>query len=549
MAATGLVSYGYFSLASHALDAASYGRVTLLWSAVFVTVSILYRPVEQLLSRSIADHEARRAAGTRHLRVAAQVQVTLALAFVTLALALRGPIEDGLFDGSAALFWIMVATVLAYAGGYYARGVLAGRRRFSSYGALLFLESSTRVTFAIAVAVGIASGESVVALGMAVGPAVSLAVVAAVAARASRRRGDPAEAPPADPAAALTAVPAAASTADPAATPPAVPTAPPPADPGRPPTASAAEPELSLAHGAGYAGAVLLIMASEQAFLTAGPLLINATEAVAGAALAGFAFNALLIARAPLQLFQSVQASILPHLTRLRAGGRSDPFRRSVHVTLIAIAGFAGVVTLALAAVGPETMELLFGGEFDYARGGLVLMGVGMGLYLAAATLTQAALARGHATGASARWVAAGGAFVVLLLVPRWRTAYSRWRWRSPAGLSCCSRFCGSCTFAAAIPRGRPARGRKGLQACGGARYPSRAPARTARAIRSAASGRASRSAAALMVSIRSGSSSSASTSRRRRGPPISASGTTAAAPASSIQRAFFAWWSAVARG
>ena len=52
---TGLVTYAYFSLASHALSHSSYGGITLLWSAVFIVVSVLYRPVEQLLSRTIAD--------------------------------------------------------------------------------------------------------------------------------------------------------------------------------------------------------------------------------------------------------------------------------------------------------------------------------------------------------------------------------------------------------------------------------------------------------------------------------------------------------------
>lgn len=400
MAATGLVSYAYFSLASHSLAAADYGRITLLWSAVFITVSILYRPVEQLLARSIAEHDARRAAGAQHIRVAAAIQVGLALAFALGALALRQPIEDGLFDGSETLFWIMVATVLAYAGGYFARGVLAGRRRFGSYGALLLLESSTRVTFAVAVAIGLASGVSIVGLGMAVGPAVSLVVVGALAGRAAllaQRRGGGGGVQAAREATAGRTAPGAEE----------------------PPAAvSAADPEVSLARGAGYAGGVLVIMASEQAFLAAGPLLINATEAVAGAALAGFAFNALLIARAPLQLFQAIQASILPHLTRLRAGGHVDPFRRSVRLTLLAIAVFAAVVTLALLAVGPEVMRLLFGDAFDYARGGLALMGVGMGFYLAGATLTQAVLARGEAGRAAVRWLAAAAVFVALLLVP-----------------------------------------------------------------------------------------------------------------------------------
>ena len=42
-------------------------------------------------------------------------------------------------------------------------------------------------------------------------------------------------------------------------------------------------------------------------------------------------------------------------------------------------------------------MELVFGGDFDYDRGGLVLIALGMGLYLAAATLNQALLARARA--------------------------------------------------------------------------------------------------------------------------------------------------------
>ncbi len=146
-------------------------------------------------------------------------------------------------------------------------------------------------------------------------------------------------------------------------------------------------------------------MLSEQTFLNAGPLLVKATEGARGAALAGFAFNVLLIARAPLQLFQAIQTSILPHLTRLRASGETDPFRRSVNLTLIAIAGFAGCVALVMLAVGPWLMGVVFGGDFDYERGGLVLVSIGMGLYLSAATLNQALLAHGRARQAAIAWV------------------------------------------------------------------------------------------------------------------------------------------------
>ncbi|MEX1142072.1 MAG: hypothetical protein WD399_02695 [Thermoleophilaceae bacterium] len=398
---TGLVTYAYFALASHSLSEADYGRITLLWSSVFVTVSVLYRPVEQLLSRTIADRAARGATGRSHLRVAATIQLALGAAFAAFALLARDLLQDDLFGGSATLYWVLVVTVLAYAASYFARGFLAGSHRFGLYGGLVLMEATSRVLFALAAAVGIATGQSVVALGILAAPIVSLAVVP----WALRR-----QLPDAEPAA--VADPPATAGDDEAADEAAEARLLDEASAGEP----GGEPELTLAHGSGFAVAVVAIMLAEQTFLNAGPLLVKATEGAAGAALAGFTFNVLLIARAPLQLFQAVQTSILPHLTRLRAGGDHDPFRRSVNVTLAAIAGFAGLVALAMLALGPEIMDLVFGGERDYQRGGLVLISLGMGLYLAAATLNQALLARGHARAAAICWLAAAAAFVAFLL-------------------------------------------------------------------------------------------------------------------------------------
>jgi len=379
---TGLVTYAYFSLASHTLSHSSYGGITLLWSAVFIVVSVLYRPVEQLLSRTIADRDVRGQAGSEHLRVAATIQLGLGVLFAAVALALYRPLEHGLFGGSSTLYWVMIAAVLCYAASYFARGFLAGHRRFGLYGLLVLLEALSRVAFAVVAAVGIAKGQSVVALGIAAAPLFSLSVVP----WAIRRRIRAGAAPAAD---------------DPPAT-----------------DATPEQAEFTLAHGAGFAGAVLLIMISEQTFLNGGPLLVKATEGQRGAALAGFAFNVLLIARAPLQLFQAIQTSILPHLTKLSVSGQADPFRRSVNVTLGAIAAFAGVVALAMLALGPQIMRLAFGAGGQYGRGGLVLVAVGMGLYLAAATLNQAALARGRTREAAACWVGAAVVFVIVLLVP-----------------------------------------------------------------------------------------------------------------------------------
>jgi O-antigen/teichoic acid export membrane protein len=385
---TGLVTYAYFALASHALGRDDYGRITLLWSVIFAVVSVLYRPVEQMLSRTIADRDARGVRGYEHLRVAATIQLALGLLFAGAALALRHPLEHGLFGGSSTLYWILIVAVVAYAASYFARGFLAGNYRLGLYGGLVLMESCSRCTFSILAVAGVATSQGFVATGMAAAPIVSLSVVPWAIGRRIRlesRAGDVRAGEAAD-VAALEEPPG--------------------------------EAEFTLAHGTGFATAVLLIMLSEQAFLNAGPLLVKATAHAHAAAVAGFAFNVLLIARAPLQLFQAIQTSILPHLTKLSTSGQVDPFRRSVAITIKLIAAFAAAVAVAVLAVGPPAMHVIFGKHHDYGRLGLVLVAIGMGVYLAAATLNQAALARGRTRQAAICWVAAALAFVIFMLIP-----------------------------------------------------------------------------------------------------------------------------------
>jgi O-antigen/teichoic acid export membrane protein len=362
IATTGLVTFAYFSLASHSLSEVDYKGVTLLWSVLFLIIALIYRPVEQLLSRTIA---ARRAQGleSHPLRVPLIIQACAAGAFLVIALAFRGPIVDDVFDGSEALYWVLVVAVLAYAASYFARGWLAGHKRFGLYGGLVLLEACSRCLFALAVAIGIASGQGAVALGIAAAPLVSLLVLPWAI---DRRRREPG------------------------------------ADAG------------SMREGATFAGAVLAIMAAEQALLNGPVVAVDATAA--DAALAGFVFNVLLIARAPLQLFQAIQTSLLPHLSGLAATGGGADFRHAIRVTVLAIAGFTGAVVLGLALIGPWVMGLLFGGDFEYGRGGLVLVGAGMGFHLAAGTLNQAALARGRAPAAAVAWLAAATLFLLWLV-------------------------------------------------------------------------------------------------------------------------------------
>src|SRR5437763_6840015 len=59
IASTGVFTFLYLAFASHELDASSYSRISLCWAIMFVILSVIYRPIEQLLSRTIADRRAR----------------------------------------------------------------------------------------------------------------------------------------------------------------------------------------------------------------------------------------------------------------------------------------------------------------------------------------------------------------------------------------------------------------------------------------------------------------------------------------------------------
>jgi O-antigen/teichoic acid export membrane protein len=348
------------------LSDGDYGRVSLLWSLLFVIMSVIYRPVEQLLSRTIADRRARGITRGHPLRVPALIQASFALAFLVVALALHGPIEQGLFDGHASLYWVLIGAALAYAASYFARGYFAGHQWFGLYGGLVLFESLSRFCFPVAVAVGIASGETAVALGILAAPLASLCVIpwalgrheasTAAAAGVERDRGE-------------------------------------------------------MRESAGFAGSVAAIQLAEQTLLNAAVLLVpNSTKA-------GVVFSALMVARAPLQLFQAVQTSLLPHLAGLEATEGRAAFASAIRTTILAIAGFAGVCALGLLAIGPWVMHLVFAKD-GYTHIGLAVIAIGMGLHLTAGTLNQAALARGRAHLAAGAWLVAAAAFVVWMVVP-----------------------------------------------------------------------------------------------------------------------------------
>jgi O-antigen/teichoic acid export membrane protein len=371
----------------------NYAQLSLLWSVMFVVISVTYRPIEQLLSRAIAF---RRAQGSQvhSLSTAVLLQAGSASLFLICALVLRRIVTRDLFDSDATLYWVLVVGVLAYAASYFARGWLAGHQYFALYGCLVFVEAFTRMAFALAVTVGIASGHDTIALGIAAAPAVSLLVLPVAFTRRT-----------------ATFAPLAIGTSDKPS--------------GRleanPPSEvageQAADARSRMARDTRFAVAVSLIMLAEQTLLNAGVLTVDATTSNQDAV--AIVFSVLLIARAPLQLFQAIQTSLLPHLAGLEATQGHAAFAKAIRVTVASIGAFAAIVTLALYVVGPVVMASLFHHQpSDFPRLGLAAVGVGMGMHLASGTLNQAALARGYVLHAAALWAGAATLFMAWAVSP-----------------------------------------------------------------------------------------------------------------------------------
>ncbi len=404
IASTGLFTFAYLAVASHLLDRIQYSRVSLCWSIMFVILSVIYRPIEQLLSRTIAERHALGAQQAGSLRTPALLQASFATVFLIVALVLHHVIEHDIFDGSSGLYWILLVGVVAYAASYFARGWLAGSRRFALYGSLVFLESTSRFLFALAAAVGISSGQDAIGLGMAAAPFVSLCVIPFALQRVSGR----AETPVTGAAAVVDVVATGAAVADVVAT-----------------GATAAEgivapdedDSLSLRRGGRFAGGVLAIMLSEQALINAGVIVVAASSGFdLTSGLTGFVFNVMLIVRAPLQLFQAVQTSILPHLTGMKTRDDADEFHHTVRLTVLLALGFGVSVAIGLLAVGPPVMHVLVGDKgFTYGRLGLAAVGLGMGLHLCAGIFNQALLARERAGLSACAWLTTGLFFVLFV--------------------------------------------------------------------------------------------------------------------------------------
>lgn len=336
----GIMSYVFLGIAARTLGVDAFGPLSVLWALIYLVGPGFFLPLEQEVSRSLANRWARGVGVGPLVKQAGLLGTALIGALVLTTLVAAPLLLDHLFDDQVLILIGFVLAILGYSAVHLARGTLAGLGRFRGYALFFVYENSLRVAAAIVLALlGVdTAGPYAVAVGLAPGVAIALALL------------------------------------------------------GEHDLASDGPPapwgELGAALGSLLAASVLTAFLLYAGVLAVELLADESESDKAGVFLAGLA-----VSRVPVFLFQAVQAALLPKLSALAGAGRFHEFRDRLR-RLLAAVGVIGVAGVAGAALlGPFLIDILFGDDFALTRLDLGLLALSSAAFMLAVALGQALIA------------------------------------------------------------------------------------------------------------------------------------------------------------
>jgi O-antigen/teichoic acid export membrane protein len=364
LAVLGVGSYAQLAIADHSTDTAGTAAMSVLWTIVFMLGIGLFFPVEQELIRLVA---ARRELGEGIIPVVRRAVVLagaiFAVTLVPLAAAAR-PLADRLFGGDIAMVGALAAAFGALAVISVSRGVLAGMGRFKAYGSSLAVDGGLRIV--LAVALGVAGIRSPTAFGLILTLAPLLAAACTLG-----------------------------------------------------PVLRDLHPGPAVTWTVMCRGLGLLIATMLLAQLVVNVAVINVRllspgdNAVVVALLA-----AMVLARVPLFVFASLQASLLPGLAGAIAANDPARFRQLLArgCAIVTFLGLAGGVPAVI--LGPWLIRVLFAARPVLGHADFALLAAGTLFYMLAMVLGQGAMALSRHRDQLLAWVAGAVVLAVITLGP-----------------------------------------------------------------------------------------------------------------------------------
>lgn len=358
---TGISTYVLLVVTARAVGPDAFGAFGVFWATTVICGLGLFLPLEQETTRRGSGREfaSLRALWRRGARVASFAAATC----VGLAL-IAWPWYSSLVDDNVGLLAAFVVAIVGNLMQFPSRGVLASARRFRDYGLVVTVEAVMR---ALASLVLLALGsESAAPFALSVGFAalISGAVAMALARRTWSLTGGVGIAP---------------------------------------------------VEGFGRDGGRLVLAASAmQTTLNSGTIVAKMLAPAGQAALAGQLMATLTLARLPILVVQSIQATYLSRLAARWHAQDSKALRRllatlGVGVIVVGIGLVAGAAT-----VGSWAMSTVFGSGYVTDRTTVVLVAAGVAVYLIASVASDAGIAMGLHTAIVIAWLCGLVAAIVM---------------------------------------------------------------------------------------------------------------------------------------
>lgn len=372
MLVLGFSSYVYLTVSARALPPSDFSTIAVLWSLLFALATGAFYPVEQTLTRelSLARSLGRRwQSGTRTPMLIAGAILLGLLVLVGIGTVLFG---DRIFAGQVGMGLVLAGGLIATAGLYVVRGILAGTSRLHWYGAQLAGEGVLRAGAAVTLwLVGVSQTQwygvvLVAAAGLTLLWSAGVAVLGPV-----KVVNDPV---------------VAGATMGPDRT-------------------------------AGALGWLLLATILSQALVNIGPVVLAGRPGTTAAAAGQFLAMYVLV-RIPLLFTSVVQASLVPPLVDALVRADHQAYRRSWHRAVLVVGSFGAIAVVGVALVGPEVLTIFFGPRYEASRLVMVVLTFSSAALLMAAVYQAALVALGRQRRVAVVWVLATVTFALSLLLP-----------------------------------------------------------------------------------------------------------------------------------